>query len=122
MTGAGIEPRSLGEHSSHYANVEVVTSEGKYSKYRNILPTDPNRKIKLIIYYNKFKTSNFVIKNNSSPSIRVLQKKKKNNVIYQFKNSHSYKVVMYTQKLHLFCNTSSPDDGLKLGRKYLGNN
>ena len=28
---------------------------------------------------------------------------------------------MYIQKLHPFCNTSSPDDGPKLGRKYLGN-
>ena len=34
-----------------------------------------------IIYYNKFKTSNLVITNNSSPSIGVLQK---TNVIYQF--------------------------------------
>ena len=50
--------------------------------HRDILPTDPNKKIKLIIYYNKFKTSNLVIKNNSSPSIGVLQK---TNVIYQFK-------------------------------------
>ena len=50
--------------------------------HRNILPTDPNKKIKLIIYYNKFKTSNLVIKNNSSSSIGVLLK---NNVIYQFK-------------------------------------
>ena len=49
---------------------------------RNILSTDPNKKIKLIIYYNKFKTSNLVIKNNSSPSSGVLQK---TNVIYQFK-------------------------------------
>ena len=53
---------------------------------KNILPNDPNKKIKLIIYYNKFKTSTLVIKNNSSPSIGVLQKKKKkNNVIYHFK-------------------------------------
>ena len=51
---------------------------------RNILPTDPNKKIKLIIYYNKFKTSNLVIRNNSSPSIGVLQK---TNVIYKFKCS-----------------------------------
>ena len=50
--------------------------------HRNILPTDPNEKIKLIMYYNKFKTSSLVIKNNSSPSIRVLQK---NNVLHQFK-------------------------------------
>ena len=28
---------------------------------------------------------------------------------------------MYVQKLHHFCNTSSPDDSPKLGRKYLGN-
>ena len=49
---------------------------------RNIFPTDPNKKIKLIIYYNKFRTSNLVIYNNSIPSIGVLQK---TNVIYQFK-------------------------------------
>ena len=42
--------------------------------HKNILPTDPNEKIKLIIYYNKFKTSNLVIRNNSSP-----------NLIYKFK-------------------------------------
>ena len=50
--------------------------------HKNILPTDPNKKIKLIIYYNKFKTSNLVIRNNSSPLIGVLQK---TNVIYKFK-------------------------------------
>ena len=33
----------------------------------------------------------------------------------------SYKVVMYIQMLHDFCNRSSPDDGPKSGRKYLGN-
>ena len=49
--------------------------------HRNILTTDPNKKIKLI-YYNKFNTSNLVIKNYSSHSIGVLQK---NNVIYQVK-------------------------------------
>ena len=35
--------------------------------------------------------------------------------------SSSYKVVMYIKKLHHFCNTSSPDDGPKSGKKYLGN-
>ena len=44
--------------------------------HRNILPTDPNKEIQLIIYYNKSKTSNLVIKNNSSPSIGVLPPKK----------------------------------------------
>ena len=37
-------------------------------------------------------------------------------------NVNSYKVIMYMQKLHSFCNTSSPDDGPRLGWKYLGNN
>ena len=40
--------------------------------HKNILPTDPNKKIELIIYHNKFKTSNLVIRNNSSPSIGVI--------------------------------------------------
>ena len=35
----------------------------------------------------------------------------------QYKRS-SYKVVMYIQKLHHFCNRSSADDGPKFGRKY----
>ena len=34
----------------------------------------------------------------------------------------SYKVVMYVEKLNDFCNTSNPDDGPKMDRKYLGNN
>ena len=49
---------------------------------RNILPSDPNKRIKLIIYNNKLKISSLVINNNSIPSIRVLQK---TNVIYQSK-------------------------------------
>ena len=39
------------------------------------------RIILYIIYYNKFKTSNLVIRNNLSPSIGVLQK---TNVIYKY--------------------------------------
>ena len=50
--------------------------------HKSILPTDPNKKIKLIIYYYNFKTSNLAFRNNSSPSIGVLQK---TNVIYKFK-------------------------------------
>ena len=63
----------------NYKSVEKIL---KTLIHRNILPTDPNKKIKLIIYYNKFKTSNLVIRNNSSPSIGVFQK---TNVIYKFK-------------------------------------
>ena len=44
---------------------------------------EPYKCLQIIsIYYNKFKTFDLVIKNNSSPSIGVLQK---NNIIYQFK-------------------------------------
>ena len=41
---------------------------------RNILLIASNKEIKLIIYYNKFKTTTLVINNNSSYSIEVLQK------------------------------------------------
>ena len=62
--------------------------------HRNILPTDPNRIIKLT-FYNEFKTSNLVIKNNSSPSIRVLQKKKKNNLIYLYNILYQFKCPLW---------------------------
>ena len=51
------------------------------------------------------------------------QIRKVNATQYNSTNAHSYKVVMYREKLHDFCSTSPPpDDGPKLGRKYLGNN
>ena len=57
-------------------------------------------------------------------SWRYLQKQilKVNAIQYNSTNAHSYKVVMHIQKLYYFCNTSSRDDGPKLGRKYLENN
>ena len=42
--------------------------------HKNILTTDPNKKIKLVIYYNKFKTSNLVIRNNSLPRLEFCKK------------------------------------------------
>ena len=65
-------------HYNYKSNEKIL----KTLIHKNILLTDPNKKIKLVIYYNKFKTSNLVIRNNSSPSIGVLQK---TNVIYKFK-------------------------------------
>ena len=50
------------------------------------------------------------------------QIRKVNATQYNSTNAHSYKVVMYIQKLHHFCNTSSSDNGPEFGRKYLGNN
>ena len=47
--------------------------------------------------------------------------KNKRYTLQRYRRSSSYEVVMYMQKLHHFCNRSSPDDGPKSGRKYLGN-
>ena len=49
---------------------------------KNVLPTDPTKKVRLIIYYNKFKTSNLIISNNLSPSTELLDR---TNGIYMFK-------------------------------------
>ena len=40
------------------------------------------KKVRLIIYYNKFKTSNLIISNNTSPSTGLLDR---TNVVYMFK-------------------------------------
>ena len=45
-----------------------------------------------------------------------------NTTQYTSINAHSYKVVMYLQKLHHFCKTTSHGDGLGLARKYLEKN
>ena len=70
---------------------------------------------------------------NSSPSIDFCKKtlfadtiyrnkfKRKRYTLQRYRRS-SYKVVMYRQKLHHFCNRSSPDDGPNLSWKYLGYN
>ena len=59
-----------------FKSIHIYIDENtlKTSIKRNILPTDPNKKVKLI-HYNKFKTFNLVIDYNSSPAIGVLQKK-----------------------------------------------
>ena len=51
--------------------------------HRNILPVDPNKKIKLIIYYDKLKPPTWSLKIIPLPRLGFC--KKKNNVIYQFK-------------------------------------
>ena len=50
-------------NQTHY-NYKLDEDIFKTLIQRNTLPTDPNKKIKLIIYYDKFKTSNLVINNN----------------------------------------------------------
>ena len=41
--------------------------------------------------------------------------KSKRYPIRLYRRSSSHKIIMYIQKLHHFCNTFSPDDGLKSG-------
>ena len=48
---------------------------------RYITTTDPEKKLRFIIYYRKFRTTNLIIKNNSSPKPKSLQE---TSVIYQF--------------------------------------
>ena len=69
----------VNKHISNFFTVKIL----KTLIHRNTHSTD-SIKNKLIIYYNKFKTSKLVIKTNSSPSIGILQK---TNVINQFKCS-----------------------------------
>ena len=49
---------------------------------KNILPADPTQKIRFIIYYNKFKTANLIISNNTSPSTELLDR---TNIVWMFK-------------------------------------
>ena len=47
-----------------------------------VLPTDSTKKVWLIIYYNKFKTSILIISNNTSPATELLDR---TNIVYMFK-------------------------------------
>ena len=64
-------------HNNHNIDEHI---KKRYPK--NVLTTDATKKIRLIIYYNKCKTSSLIISNNSSPSIELLDK---TNIVYIFK-------------------------------------
>ena len=49
---------------------------------KDLLPIDPTKKKRLIIYYSKFKISNLIISDNTSPSTELLDR---TNVLYMFK-------------------------------------
>ena len=66
-------------HKNYTLNENILKTLIK----RNIHPTDPYKKLKLIIYNYKFKTFNLVINNKSPPRLEFY--KKKNPLIYQFK-------------------------------------
>ena len=57
-----------------------MTIEKPYPK--NVLLTYPTEKVRHIIYYNKFKTSNLSISNNTPRSSKLLDE---TNIVYMFK-------------------------------------
>ena len=65
-------------HSNYKIDEQIL----KNLIHKNVLPTDPTKKVRLIIFNNKFKTSNLIIFNNASPSIELADR---TNVVYLFK-------------------------------------
>ena len=65
-----------------HSNYKIVEHILKNLIQKNVLPTDSTKKVRLIFYNNKFKTSNLIISNNTSPSTELLDR---TNVVYMFK-------------------------------------
>ena len=65
-----------------HCNYKIDEHILKYLIQKSVLPTNPTKKVRLIIYYNKFKTSNQIISNNTSPFTELLER---TNVVYVFK-------------------------------------
>ena len=59
------------QYNCNYKIDEYILKK-PYPKKKNVLPTDPTKKVRLIIYYNKFKTSKLIISNNTSRSTELL--------------------------------------------------
>ena len=64
-------------HKNHKTDEKILKDILK----TNVICTDPNNVINLIIYYKNRKTSNLVMRNNTSPPISTLQQ---NNLVYAF--------------------------------------
>ena len=64
-----------------YSNYKIDEHVLKNLIQKNVLPIDPTKKLWLIVYYNKFKTTNLIISNNSSPSTELDRTK----LVYMFK-------------------------------------
>ena len=65
-------------HSNYMIDEHIFKK--KLSK--NVHPNDPTKKIRFVIYYNKFKTSNLIKSNNTSPSTKLIERK----ALYIFSN------------------------------------
>ena len=64
-------------HKNYKLHKQVITN----ILQRHIKPTEPQKQIKLIIYYTKFKTPNLIVKNNTNPPQTHLTQ---TNVLYEF--------------------------------------
>ena len=65
-----------------HSNYKIDEKISKNLIHENVLPTDPTKKVRLIIYNKKFKTSKLIISNNIPPSTELLDR---TNVVYLFK-------------------------------------
>ena len=64
-------------HKNYKINVQVITN----IIYRRIKPTEPQKQIKFIIYYSKFKKSNLIVKKRTNSPKTLLNQ---TNVAYKF--------------------------------------
>ena len=78
------EPHNIENILNHKQSINLYHKNQFHSNYKidehilknviqkNVLPTDPTKKVRLIIYYNKLKTSNQIIFNNFSLSTDLI--------------------------------------------------
>ena len=64
-------------HYNYKLDEQAITNIIK----RHIKPIEKQKQIKIIIYYPKFKTSNFTVKNNTYSVKKILNR---TNVVYKF--------------------------------------
>ena len=88
------EQPNIDKNQNHKQSINLYYKNQFHSNYKidehifkkiihgNVLPTDPAKKVRLIIYSKKFKTSNIIISNNTSPSTELLDR---TNVVYMIK-------------------------------------
>ena len=77
---------------------------------KNVLPTDPNKKVRLTIYYKKFKTSHLIIPNNISPFLKFLTRQ--TSYIYSnvpWKSVYPKKIMRMLVLPSSSCHTASAD-------------
>ena len=73
---------NLSYKNQFHSNYKIDEHILKNLTPKNVLQPIPTKKVRLILYYNKFTTSKLIISNNTSPSTELLDRI---NVVYMFK-------------------------------------